>query len=687
MSLVVQDVTARKRGLLCGAAAAVVGLATPVFAGDEILVTGERRPQLARDATASLDLIDEDELRRLSADHASEALARAPGVLIHRGSGQEHLTAIRSPVLTGGAGAGSFLFLENGVPLRSAGFANVNALFEAHTEIASAIEVLRGPSGALYGANAIHGVVNVLTPTPPTADDEDFAAVLSFSGDTVERYKGSAIASDAIGGQGFSAGLSLVSERGYRDATGLDQQKATLRHLFSGDGVTVDTILSGINLNQETGGFLVGQGAYRDPVLRRRNANPEAFRDARAVRLQSRIGIEAGEDVSISITPFARWTDQAFLLHFFPSKALEKNAHWSAGLQSAVYLEERKNWSFIVGADGEYTEGSLSEVQSIPSIGSFTQGVHYDYEVAALSISPFAQARHALTDRLDAVVAARLDWTRFDYDNRTATGTVGRFLRPADAVDSFVTVSPKASLLYDIGEGTLRASYARGARPPQTADLYRLQPSQTSNAATSEFIDAVEIGWRGAVGRRIDLDAAAYFMAKRNFFFRDADGLNVNDGKTRHVGFEIDAAFRAADWLTLDANAAYGRHSYRFDRPVSSAPQRTEAIRSGDIVDTAPKWLAGARALVRPTGSVSGEIEWGLVGRYFTDAANSQTYPGHHLVHFRLGLDLNDQAHLTVVVRNLFDKLYAERADFAFGEARYFPGEERTISVGFRASL
>ena len=45
-------------------------------------------------------------------------------------SGQEHLIAIRSPVLTGGAGQGSFLILENGVPTRSPAFGNVNSLIE-----------------------------------------------------------------------------------------------------------------------------------------------------------------------------------------------------------------------------------------------------------------------------------------------------------------------------------------------------------------------------------------------------------------------------------------------------------------------------------------------------------------------------------------------------------------------------
>ena len=86
--------------------------------------------------------------------------------MIQRGSGQESLTAIRSPVLTGAGSCGAFLFLENGVPIRPVGFCNVNELFEVNTEQAQSIEVLRGPGTALYGSSAMHGTVNVLQPAP-----------------------------------------------------------------------------------------------------------------------------------------------------------------------------------------------------------------------------------------------------------------------------------------------------------------------------------------------------------------------------------------------------------------------------------------------------------------------------------------------------------------------------------------
>src|SRR5690606_29995284 len=64
-----------------------------------------------------------------------------------------------------GSGAcGSFLLMENGVPLKPSGFCNVNELFEAHTEQAERIEVLRGPGTAFHGSNGLHGVINIINP-------------------------------------------------------------------------------------------------------------------------------------------------------------------------------------------------------------------------------------------------------------------------------------------------------------------------------------------------------------------------------------------------------------------------------------------------------------------------------------------------------------------------------------------
>ncbi|MEO1135183.1 MAG: TonB-dependent receptor [Pseudomonadota bacterium] len=661
--------------------AASVFTGAQAFADDTIVVTAERRAQAIEDVPQSVSVLSRNELIGVSADHISEALARAPGVSLHRGSGAEHLTSIRSPVLTGGAGAGSFLYLENGVPIRSPGFANINGLFDAHYELAERIEIVRGPSGALYGANAIHGVISVITPSP----SEEMSLFAEAFGDTQERFKLRGSVSGTSGAHGFYAGASVLSEAGYRDDAGLDQQKLTMRHVFDNGGVSVDTIFSFHNLEQETAGFIFGEATLRDRELRRTNDFPFAYRDAKAARLQSTIAFDVSEATQLQFTPYARWNQMEFPQHFLPSNALEENSHWSIGAQSAIY-HEAGALSLIAGIDAEYSEGSLREFQERETIFSFTQGLHYDYEVRAVNASGFVQGEYEIGSRTTASAAVRVDGTIYDYDNLTDTGVVGRFLRLPDQTNRFVTASPKFSLRHELSDAAnLFVSYARGARPPQTTDLYRLQINQTGNQARPEKIDAVELGLRAGLGGRVNVELAGFFMDKKNFFFRDADGFNVANGKTRHVGVEADVTIALHETLTLSSAVTYAQHTYRFDRNPSVTPGTVrENITFGDDVDSAPRVIANTRLAWRPMEPLRVEVEWVSMGAYFTDAANDNRYGGHNILHLRAEASLTNALAAYVSVRNVTDALYAERADFAFGNDRFFPGETRTFGFGLR---
>ncbi len=641
-------------------------------ADDEIVVTAERRIQGTDTLASNIATIDNNEITSLGADHVSEILNRAPGVLIHRGSGQEHLTAIRSPVLTGGAGAGSFLFLENGVPLRAAGFANVNGLFEAQTALLDRVEIVRGPGGAFYGANAIHGVVNVITPAP--ADNFQSAAV-SASG---FHNKVTAAVARQNRGQGIYAGFSAHEDTGFRADSGTDQQGAIVRFAGTTDGWAHDTIITATNLNQETAGFIAGPDAYRDRRLSQTNPNPEAYRDSTALRLQSQWtkALQGGE---FRLTPYARWTEMEFLQHFLPSKAVEENGHWSAGFQSAFYADDH----FSFGLDGEYTEGYLTEIQTLPTVFSFVQGVHYDYDITAGSLSAFFKVDRNLSEALTLTLAARADWTTYEYKNNTSDGPFGRFIRPADRNDDFLTFSPKISLLHQAGNGQYWLSYAEGARPPQTTDLYRLQGNQDVTGVDPEHIRSLEAGWRGDMSDTVGGEVTVYYAKKENFLFRDADGFNVIDGKTQHIGIEADLNIAINDKLSLNANGSYAAHTYRFDRPVNSTANASEAISNGDDIDTAPRTLAGARLIWRPSGKSFAQAEWVHVGDYFTDASNNHDYPGHDVFNLRLEKSAGFFTAFAAV-RNVFDTRYATRADFAFGTERYFPDAGRTLTLGLR---
>ena len=109
------------RHALCGLGFIVV---SNVFGEDgiveEIVVVESASIQSRLGDTGSSSVLLADEIQEIGATHINETLSRVPGVWISRGSGQEHLSAIRSPVYTGAGACGEFSYLENGIPLRPA---------------------------------------------------------------------------------------------------------------------------------------------------------------------------------------------------------------------------------------------------------------------------------------------------------------------------------------------------------------------------------------------------------------------------------------------------------------------------------------------------------------------------------------------------------------------------------------
>lgn len=649
-------------------------------AGPEtIVVTGLPLPAPLATLPGNTAVLDTASIDRIDAHHPAEALNRLPGVLIHRGSGMEHLTAIRSPVLTGGAGAGSFLFLEDGIPLRAAGFANVNELFDAHSELAKRIEVVRGPGGALYGSNAEHGLINFISRGPGDAPFTEVSAG-SFERDGLRTFL-----SNGTAANGESVALTLDHEGGYRAQSGLDQQKATLRDVWTSGDVTQGLNLEGMNLNQETAGFVVGPQSYKSTALARGNLNPNAFRDAKDLRASYRLDAARANGGADSLVLYARATDMAFLQHFNPSQALEKDWDWSLGFQARRTIKFAAGHLIAFGLDGEFTDGALQEIQSIPTVGTYVQGVHYDYVIGATVIAPYLHTEWQLGRRTQLTAGARYEVTRYDYNTHTPANTIGRFQRPASRADTYQAFTPNVALAYDLGSNWFAyGRLARGARAPQTSDAYRLQNLQTAGAIRTETLDSAEAGLRGTVlGASFEL--AAYAMEKRHFFFRDADGFNVTNGRTRHRGVELNLSAPLFQGLTLTGAFTYARHTYEFNRPVSATA--TESIKSGDDVDTAPRILGSAALLWTPVKAFEAEFSWSHVGRYFTDAANQHSYPGHHVFDLRLGLHVTPHVEIKAAIRNLTNTNYADRADFAFGQERYFPGETRGFELLLRADL
>ncbi len=674
--------------MLAESGTAPVAAANDTFS--EIVVTGQRREQSALAHSGSIELLDGALIDNVFHQHIHQLMTRVAGVWVSRGSGQEHLTAIRSPVLTGPGSCGAFLFLENGVPIRPAGFCNVNQLFEIDTEQAQSIEVIRGPGNALYGSNALHGIVNVLMPMQGNRSAAH--GILEVGANRFLRLQAE------LPGNPQSphfAGFSLSDDGGFRDDSGYRQIKIhanTTRDFLDGEFTAA---FSATDLDQETAGFIVGEDAYRDPAVNRSNPNPEAFRQAASQRLYG-IWSKSTARYAIDVRPFLRHSDMRFLQHFLPGQPLEENGHVSAGVISALTFTADRHTS-IAGIDVEWSRVDLTETQFVPAEGSDflvetrPEGLHYDFEVVSAGIAAYIQSDVDITRDLTLAFGLRGEYLHYDYDNRMLDGNTREdgtpcgfggclYTRPADRTDSFFNLAPKASLNYRLAPMTaLYLAAARGFRAPQMTELYRLQSGQQVADLDSEGIDSVELGLRYD-SELLSLDLAAFFMRKRNSVFRDAQGFNVNGARTRHDGFEAALDWQFAGAWSLAVGATYARHRYDFDTIAA----RGESFVSGRDVDTAPRWMSSTEISYDGGDRLRASLQWVSMGRYYIDAENRFDYPGHDLLNLRAAFGLTRSLTVTARLNNLADVDVADRADYAFGDYRYFPGRGRELFVEFR---
>jgi iron complex outermembrane receptor protein len=668
-------------GLILGAAICAAQTNNGAVPIDEMrVISVSRQSQSLPDTQASISIIDAQELRLVAHTHYQESLNRLPGVNVHRNSGQESLVSIRSPVLTGAGACGAFLIAENGIPLRSNGFCNVNEMFDAHTENAEQIEVVRGPGSAFWGSNAMHGLINVVLPEPGEA-----ARLRIELGP-----RGSYQTQGVIGfGQGNFKQTLLVSgfsEQGYRADSGVDQQKASwLYSYMTGQGIGLDGGFTHTNLNQETAGFLVGTDAFQDSLLRKTNANPEAYRDSKSFRAWTSISLHR-MDWNIVLTPYWRDIDMSFMQHFLPGQPIEKFEHKSLGMQVAGYRDLDNGAQLALGLDFEFTDAGLEQTQLNPTMGSFflvnsiPQGKHYDYDVEAQQIAAFLNYEHEIAQGWDMSLGLRLENIRYQYDNLMIDGRTDdfgiacalgcRYNRPADREDSFANLSPKIGLSYAINEKhSIQFRLQRGFRAPQATELYRLQNDQSVADLDSVELDSYELNLKGG-GTHWDYSASLYFMDKQNEIFQNSARENLNNSHTQHRGLELALGYQLTDSLLAEGVFNYVRHTYESSRTSGGIDI------NGNDVDTAPNRFGNLRLKWQATSSIVTELEWVMMGEYFTNPENTAEYDGHSLINLRGQYQLNEEVSFSLNLMNLTNERYAERADWTtFTGDRYFPGE------------
>jgi outer membrane receptor protein involved in Fe transport len=670
------------------AAAPVALSGEPDETVSEIVVTSQRRPHPRLLHPGNITVLSSDTLAEVQHQHVQDLLHKVAGVWIVRGSGQEMQTAMRSPVLGGAGSCGGFLVLEDGIPVRPRNFCNVNHFIEVGTEQAQAVEVIRGPANALFGSNALHGVVNVLMPEPDASGD---SAALEFGANDYWRIR-TELQGNA--NRPWVASALYAHDAGFRDDSGYELIKVHAKRQLPSMRRDIRVALSATDLRQQSAGFIVGYNAYEDPVLSRSNPTPDAFRDARSIRAYALINSRTGK-ADVDLRPYLHYSDMTFMHHALPGQPVEHNGQVSGGLMSAWNFAGDRHET-VVALDLELADMFLEQRQDRDATGSPRQvetrpvGQHYDYSVFSAVAAAAVQSTLSVASRVELTAGLRLEFASYDYDNHMPDGNTREdgtpcgfggclYSRPASRSDTFLNALPNLGASVRIGPGaSAYMNLARGYRLPQTLELYRLQNGQQLSDLDPERIDSIEAGIRWA-RHDLSIDVAAYAMRKRDGVFRDAQGFNVNGARSRHAGIESELRWQAGEHWGIDANVSYGRHIYDF-----TAAGPGESFTAGNEIDTAPRWLGSTTLRFDPTATVSFGVQLNGVGAYYLEPGNRFRYDGHIIANARASLRAGDNWMVILRVNNLADEAYADRADFAAGDYRYLPGRGREAFVEVR---
>lgn len=622
----------------------------------DVVVTAARQPQAIQRAGSAIEVIRADEIDRSSLSTVSDLLRAQPGLALVENGGPGKLTNIQLR----GAESRHTLVLVDGFRINdtssTGGEFDFSNLALADVE---RIEILRGPQSALYGSDAIGGVINIITRkgrgapraslTMEAGSYGTFGARASVSGGT--RDLSYAFGLLGVRSQGFSAyGYRIpgLASFGPFDKDGFERLAGNARLSWRvADGVEIEAGFYGGRNRSGYDAAFAGFGYLPD--------TPSTAKADIASGFLRGVVDPAGSIWRHQLTVFGSQTrrvlDDVQLYDFGFGLTREKNRY--------AYLGERVGAEYQgllrLGALGSLTFGGGLERESLRSVttadpaSAFVVNERASYQRAAYNA--FALHQIALGDRLDLSFGVRLD--------------------QVEGVKTFVT--GRATAAYRIPEsGTrLRASVGTGAKAPSLYQNFSIfGPTRNGDPALKpEESVGVDIGIdQQFLDGRLNLSATLFHNRLRNLidfdFARGVPGLfgpqgqYINVARARTQGLELSAN------AVLIENYLSARASYT----------RLDAIdeRTGLRLARRPAHQARLSLAFTPLPKLSIEPTLVVVGERYSAPRQGSRLSPYARLDMRVSYQLNDNLGFYVRAENLTDVRYQEVANYGVtGRAIY----------------
>ncbi len=489
-----------------------------------------KREQRLSDTAAAVYVITQEEMRRAGAYSIPEALRLVPGMQVAKLSSDSWAVSARG---FNGALDNKLLVLIDGRAIYTPVFSGVywGDQSTAINDI-DRIEVIRGPGASIYGANAVNGVINVITKSSEDTQGNMISAATTNKGNGVYEARHGGTAGDKAYYRAYSQYIDGSSwnrgRGGFRlDGKGADNDSYTLQgDAYGGSQDAKSTIL-------------FPAAPFRQSVT----STDDAYGGNVLGRWSHKIG--DGSDLSV----------QSYVDHYSRQETVADQHVTTADiqLQHSARLNDRNN--FVWGAGGRFYYQEL--------VGTFSASVKDRFDTHEI-LSAFAQDEYALVpSKLYVTAGSKLEYNDFTgveiqpsarvawhpTTNQTVWGAVSRAVRTPSNIEEDVS---------------LAALVTPGAPPTE------LRLVGNPNQKSEELI-AYELGHRIQPTNHLSFDTALFYndfdklqtIGTPGTPFTGANGNTIVPYMVNNLGSgHVYGAEFASNWNVTDNWQLSGSYTY-----------------------------------------------------------------------------------------------------------------------------
>ncbi|WP_198283412.1 TonB-dependent receptor [Sphingomonas sp. PAMC 26605] len=663
----------------------------------DIIVTATRRDEHIHDVPGAVSAVSGAFLDSINAKSLVDFAAFTPGVSFQQTSPNTNQVVIRGVTTGTQLNSAIGLYLDD-VPIGSstpfgAGAQAINVgLFDLQR-----VEVLSGPQGTLFGANALGGTLRYITEAPSLAR---MSGQIEGEGSyTTHGQAGGAIraALNAPLGDDIAIRLDGTAEKdpGYVDDPTHGRNNLGDARLFEGRGAllfqvtpTLSVQLNGFAESIKSNGYDVGM---RDPITHQPTAG--AYNQSFASETPSQSELYLGSGVIrwdlgginlTSITAYQRTRNQSASDYGVAYSAILSAALGPAGVNpyvlvtdattkrftQEVRLASASGRTFEWVAGGFFSNEKTGEQVAIrnnadPDGALFGLSIgRFDLPSTARDFALFANATVHFSATFDVTVGGRQTWSHQIFSS-SGTGLVVNPLAPATPVlGSGTSDQSVQTYLFNARYRPTKATliYVRVASGyrPGGPNLQTGGAGSGNQTFASDTLWNYELGVKQTLGRGF-LNLSGYHIDWTNIQqVRNIGGVNqlVNAGNARINGAEASLSYPVLPGLTTLLTAAYTDAKLTTVAPLLGldyegarlplSPKFSFALAANYIFDLSAAAKGAANVTLRHVGSRNSGYPGSTVSLPYELAS-------YNLVDANLTLRLADSWRVSPYIKNLFD--------------------------------